>query len=655
MPGRGEVGMRALSARQVSFVVAMIGIVFVLGWLSHLTRPSAAISNAWWPAAGVAIGAGIRLPRRYAGLVALGAGLVSIPVAAAISGSYAVGVALACASMLETFIGIVILRGRRDRLPTLREPRDMLPLLVATLVASVVLDVAAASIQAVMLGGSTQLFGLTSAAPRHAAGILLITPLFMHIPRRPRSTGRLETSAQVVVAAATTVAVFRINDELPLAFLPFVPLVWAALVTPTRVLVTEIIALSAIAAYGSAHGTGPFDFGRLGPVDGSLVLQVFQASMLVVFLTLSLVVGREQDGRRLLADSEQLFRNNFDTSFSGIVILDGPDRGWTVRRHNAAAAAILPAMRSGEHQDLGVVIGSANADALAAAARSSEGFAGSLALELPGGRHLAASLVSMGGTDARDTYAFQFIDVTDSMRARRLMQEELDRAAEVHRALTPTTLPQVPGWTCAAVSSPARQVGGDFYDLQVLGDAAALSLGDVMGKGIGAGMLASSVRAALRAAAHESPSGALRTSAAVLDGDLARSGAFATVASAVVDLRLGRACIADAGHGLIFLVRADGSVERVGSTDLPLGIGADWCDTGVALAPGDALLLLSDGVMDLWGESVGGLERAIEQSALHAGGDVHRLVERLCASADENLDRDDVTALVLGRDLQAGG
>jgi serine phosphatase RsbU (regulator of sigma subunit) len=107
---------------------------------------------------------------------------------------------------------------------------------------------------------------------------------------------------------------------------------------------------------------------------------------------------------------------------------------------------------------------------------------------------------------------------------------------------------------------------------------------------------------------------------------------------------------ADAGHGLLFVIRThSGTVERLASKDMPVGLGDHWRQLSDNLHPGDMILLVSDGVLDLWGGSINGLEDAISQSANGNEKGPQAVVDFLCANAGELLDSDDVTAVALCR------
>uniref|UniRef100_A1UK08 Stage II sporulation E family protein n=1 Tax=Mycobacterium sp. (strain KMS) TaxID=189918 RepID=A1UK08_MYCSK len=652
-PDQGALGDHRVRSRKpaVVFVVGCLFAVLVVGWLSLVTQPTALASTAWWPVAGIAVGLGIRFPRRQVWAPAAAVAAITLPLLLWAGRPAALATALAFAVALEMVIATLILRGRHDRLPSLSEPRDLGRLLVAVASAAIVYDVVGAGATYLLADSTEAWIRFVTSAPKHAAGMLLLVPLFMHLPRRPRPAGPVETVAQVVTTLGLVTFVFAFNPGMPLSFLPFMPLVWVAIRLTTRELILLMLAIAVIASAGSAYGTGPFAFNLLAPEVGNLVLQVFELSMVVVFLSLSLAVGHERTTARRLNESEELFRRIFETSVAGMLIATRAATGWKVLRANDSAVAIIPGLAdaSAELTDLlgeeATAALSAEADALTE---------GNARLTLTTGTerilNVSISPISVDG-DSR-TLALQFYDITEAMRARRLEQEELERAAEVQRALLPGTLPPTPGWTSGAASVPARQVGGDFYDIRVQVPHVVLSLGDVMGKGMGAGMLAAATRAALRATDPElSPSAAVSHMAGVVDHDLQRTSAFITLTYVLVDLVTGDFRVADAGHGLHFVVRTgSGLVERTASSDMPVGLDSGWGEKRGALQPGDAILLVSDGVMDLWGGSVEELSDAVAQCARQHGTSPQALVDALCARANGDLDRDDVTAVVLRRE-----
>jgi serine phosphatase RsbU (regulator of sigma subunit) len=240
-------------------------------------------------------------------------------------------------------------------------------------------------------------------------------------------------------------------------------------------------------------------------------------------------------------------------------------------------------------------------------------------------------------------------------RAQRQDAEELQRAGEVQRALTPAELPSRPGWDHGAAAVAARQVGGDFYDLRIAGRFAVMTLGDVMGKGAGAGLLAAATRTALRASHPERrPADALGDGVRIIEDDLNRSNAFVTLGYAVIELLTGEVTLADAGHGLSFVVGKGGrEVGRLSTHDLPLGLGDEWSEVRTRLEPGESLLMVSDGVLERWGGSIEQLMEAIR--TLRADPSIEspqQFAEALCRGVDGDPEpgSDDATAVMFHRE-----
>jgi sigma-B regulation protein RsbU (phosphoserine phosphatase) len=190
------------------------------------------------------------------------------------------------------------------------------------------------------------------------------------------------------------------------------------------------------------------------------------------------------------------------------------------------------------------------------------------------------------------------------------LANELARAAVVQSELLPVEQPLLSGFEIGARCLPARAVGGDFYDWQLLTDETlSLTVGDVMGKGMSAALLMATVRAVVRAmVTHHAPAAAVQHTALSLDGDLARSGSFVTLFHAQLHTGTGELRYVDAGHGQVFLRRASGAVESLLPWGLPIGVllTERYQEGTVTLAPGDLLVIYSDGLTaarpDLFGD-----------------------------------------------------
>lgn len=184
---------------------------------------------------------------------------------------------------------------------------------------------------------------------------------------------------------------------------------------------------------------------------------------------------------------------------------------------------------------------------------------------------------------------------------RRRLGVELSRAAEVQSGLLPRVPPQLAGIELAARCVPARHVGGDFYDWQQTPGLLSLTVGDVMGKGMPAAILMATVRAVLRAVgAHGSAAQSVQLAATALEDDLTHSGAFVTLFHAQLNLATNVLNFVDAGHGFVFLRRANGEVELLQPSGLPLGVLSNevYEEGSIAVEAGDVLVVYSDGLLD---------------------------------------------------------
>ncbi|MGK5115467.1 PP2C family protein-serine/threonine phosphatase [Geodermatophilus sp. CPCC 205506] len=228
---------------------------------------------------------------------------------------------------------------------------------------------------------------------------------------------------------------------------------------------------------------------------------------------------------------------------------------------------------------------------------------------------------------------------------------ELEHAAEAQRALLPRTSPELPGHEVAGMCLPSRAVGGDFYDWEALPDGdLALTVADVMGKGFAAALTTAGVRAVFRSAVRTAGTAqALREAAATLYEDLERTSTLVTVWHGRLSPATGLLRYTDAGHSLMVVVRADGSVWRPRSGGLPLGVflDADWAEEVVQLQPGDSVLVFSDGLLDLYDGTLSSLDRVA--AAVRDGVDVQHVIDRFAVLSRRVGVRDDVTAVAIRR------
>jgi phosphoserine phosphatase RsbU/P len=202
----------------------------------------------------------------------------------------------------------------------------------------------------------------------------------------------------------------------------------------------------------------------------------------------------------------------------------------------------------------------------------------------------------------------------DEGRARRqagaMAQRERDDARLIQRALLPASIPSVACCDIAAVWEPASDFGGDCYDVLALSDQRiGISIADVCGKGLPAAFLMSNLQASVRAfAASQANPGALAASVnrALCANPALRT--FVTFFYGVIDCAARTIAFANAGHNPPVLVRADGSVERLSTGGVVLGVFEDarYEQRELALTPGDRIVLFTDGLTEA--ESADGLD-----------------------------------------------
>jgi PAS domain S-box-containing protein len=244
--------------------------------------------------------------------------------------------------------------------------------------------------------------------------------------------------------------------------------------------------------------------------------------------------------------------------------------------------------------------------------------------------------------------------------------EERDAIARtLQRSLLPPAMPAIAGMDIAArylAAGRGNEVGGDFYDCFPTGPGEwAIVIGDVCGKGAEAAAVTALARYTIRATALHDPTpvSVLRELNAALLGQPSdfRFCTAVHVALTPHGDRSADARIAVGGHPLPVLVRADGCVEPAGRPGTLLGVLDDpeVHEAPVFLAPGDALVLFTDGVIE-----ASPLDDALSPDRLNdvlrdcAGLDaaaIARRVEERTLEVQQGRLRDDVAVVV----LRAGG
>lgn len=239
------------------------------------------------------------------------------------------------------------------------------------------------------------------------------------------------------------------------------------------------------------------------------------------------------------------------------------------------------------------------------------------------------------------------------------MREEVRLAHEIQTSLLPKTLPQTPGYDIVGTSFPAETVGGDYFDyIPLTDDRLGLCVGDVSGKGLPASLMMANVQATLRGQAlwADTAAACLERANKLLCQSI-RKGSFVTLFYGILDLRRHLLRYANAGHNRPLLRTADGAVRRLELGSLVLGFlpNHTYEEATLSFAPGDALLIYSDGLTEAMNTAREqfGEERLValikQYGAQPAQTLVNRIVEEAKLHAGKASPNDDLTLLVVKR------
>ena len=184
-------------------------------------------------------------------------------------------------------------------------------------------------------------------------------------------------------------------------------------------------------------------------------------------------------------------------------------------------------------------------------------------------------------------------------------ERELALASQIQSSFLATTLPEIPGWQVSTTLKPAHTMSGDFYDAHALPNGGlGVLIADVVDKGVGAALYMALSCTLFRTYAAEYPTQPERVISAVNRRLLVDTGvdSFITAFYGVLDLANGTLAYCNAGHNPPYWVQtqAGGEIHPLAGTGVPLGIFEDrsWTQETIQLAPGDSLVLYTDGVTD---------------------------------------------------------
>ena len=257
------------------------------------------------------------------------------------------------------------------------------------------------------------------------------------------------------------------------------------------------------------------------------------------------------------------------------------------------------------------------------------------------------------------------IESVRDMTEWRIMEQKMERtrtelhvAAEIQRSFIPKTTPDIVNFEVAAVTIPAMEVGGDFYDFITLphGDH-GLVIADVAGKSIPAALFMALSRMIIRAsAAHQSLATEVLRNANNMIASDATAGMFVTLLFGVLDGEALTLRYANAGHPtpLIFKSR-DCSYEEEVACGIALGAkeGVSYEEQIIKFGPGDVAVFYTDGVteaMNIKGELFGmkRLIGAVSKTCQSPAEEImSRILEEVSAFREDREQNDDITLVVL--------
>ena len=241
-----------------------------------------------------------------------------------------------------------------------------------------------------------------------------------------------------------------------------------------------------------------------------------------------------------------------------------------------------------------------------------------------------------------------------------LIDRELQLARQIQKTFLPEELPELPGYDLAAEWQTARQVGGDFYDVFELSPGEfGLTIADVSDKGLPASLYMTVSRTLIRARAleKESPARTLEKVNHILQLD-SSDGFFVTVFYAILELESGKVTYCVAGHNPPYwLLPEQPKVQPLNKGGIALGMmdPINLKDQELVLAPGDGLVLYTDGVTETFspeGKAFGENRlRAKLESLLaeNARGIVEGIGLTLDSFREDRALDDDYTLLVVRR------
>ncbi len=260
----------------------------------------------------------------------------------------------------------------------------------------------------------------------------------------------------------------------------------------------------------------------------------------------------------------------------------------------------------------------------------------------PGSSFTQGDLDLLAALASQAALALQNAKLHQESLAQQRLQRDLALAQQIQKSFLPVTVPEAPGLRFLSEYRPALAVGGDFYDVFWLGAAEGdhekigCIIGDVSGKGVSAALLMARVSSDLRTAllTRQSPAAALEHTnrELVLRG---QHDIFVTAVAMVIDVEKRTISLSNAGHMPPYVRRRSGELTRIdAATSSPLGLLAEmpYAEVELSLAPGDSVMLMTDGVHEATNEQGHQLGFEGVELALRSGEGGAALIDSLLSA-----------------------
>ena len=249
-------------------------------------------------------------------------------------------------------------------------------------------------------------------------------------------------------------------------------------------------------------------------------------------------------------------------------------------------------------------------------------------------------------------------EATESREKLLVIQNELDVASKMQQSILPTVFPADSRYQVFGSMTPAREVGGDFFDIMILEEGRiGIAVADVSGKGVPAALFMMSCRTLLKGAAIGTahPGAVLKEVNQILQADN-EAMMFVTLFYAIFDPESGEMVYANGGHNPPIIVKADGSSSEIPvASGIALGImpDMDFAEDALRISPGESVVFYTDGVTEAENAKaelfdVERLQMVFDGSPTKDAKEANKAVfEAVSAFAGETPQSDDITCITL--------